>query len=353
MPARLWRYGIHSLLQLLRQKLPISWDYMLDFILNAYTMLTILLENVIAFRETWLECLGDLARYRMAVEESGDRTLWADISRYWYNKLAEFSPEVGRVHFHLGILARPDELLQLFYYTKALVSICPFPNTRESMEILFRANEGQVLTQRTMASAFIATHGALFNKRPADQFTTLANNFLVLLRGEARSLGRQEVYIMLCNFAAMFQYGDKSALFVMEFIKRKSAADADELALNSTADLDLELKIKKPSDPSLDLSPIASHGSSLTFHTLSVLLDHLGDPSIYPSVHVSLAFIWTLALRPPAMQKVDKFIHWANIVRFLNNLIDSDIPFHKIEDDAFPSDDGTTRQLPEDFLIRG
>lgn len=352
MPTRMWRYGIDSLLVLLRQKLPGSLDYMRNFIDLAFSMMTQLLESARAFRKTWIECLGDLARYRMAVEESEDRTSWASVSKYWYNKGADLSPEVGRIRHHLGILARPDMLLQLFYYTKALVSIRPYPKTRECMRLLFEADNGQqhTLNQHTMVTAFIATHGALFNERPADQFITLANNFLSLLRGEVRSLGRQGVYIMLCNFAAILQYGDQSAVMVMEFSQRKSAADAYEFALNFTAGLDLELKITEPSDPKLDLSPIASQGSALAFHTLSVLLDHLGDPSMYPSVHISLAFIWGLALHPHAMQKVDKFIPWANIARFLNTLIDSDIP---IEDDGFPSDDGVTRQLPEDFLIRG
>jgi hypothetical protein len=51
-------------------------------------MITLLLESVPVFRETWTECLGDLSRYRMAVEEfdKKDRELWAGVSRYWYNQ---------------------------------------------------------------------------------------------------------------------------------------------------------------------------------------------------------------------------------------------------------------------------
>ena len=83
-PARMWRYGIHSFLELLRQKLPDSLEYMLNFIYIAYSMMTLLLESVTTFCETWIECLGDLARYRMAVEEVDmrDREVWAGASRY-------------------------------------------------------------------------------------------------------------------------------------------------------------------------------------------------------------------------------------------------------------------------------
>ncbi|KAJ5381594.1 DNA/RNA-binding domain E.t1.c1-type [Penicillium cataractarum] len=368
MPARMWRYGIHSFLELLRQKLPGSLDYMLNFIYLAYSMMTLLLESVPAFHETWIECLGDLARYRMAVEESDmrDREVWAGVSRYWYNQDADHSPEVGRIQHHLAVLARPDVLQQLFHYTKALVSVRPFHNARESVDLLFSPYNGQqqALNQHTMVTAFIATHSALFNEWPADQFITLANHFLILLREEARNLGRQGqtgVYIMSCNFASILQYGDSEAFMTLKLSQKKyeSAAEAYESALNWTPGLDMDLEAKskeggEPTDASGHLPLMASQGTSLAFHTLSVLLDHLDKPTIYPSAHISLSFIWSLALHPLAMQEVDKFIPWVNITRFLNSLIDSGIDFNKIEDNAFPLDENETlRQLPEDFLIRG
>ena len=32
-------------------------------------MMALLLETVPVFEDTWIECLGDLARYRMAIED--------------------------------------------------------------------------------------------------------------------------------------------------------------------------------------------------------------------------------------------------------------------------------------------
>ncbi|KAJ5461631.1 DNA/RNA-binding domainE.t1.c1-type [Penicillium daleae] len=360
MPARMWRYGIHSFLELLRQKLPDSLEYMLNFIYLAYSMMTLLLESVIVFRETWIECLGDLARYRMAVEESDmrDREVWAGVSRYWYNQDADSSPDVGRIQHHLAVLARPDVLQQLFHYTKALVSVRPFPNARESVVLLFSPYSGQqkalsqhTLNQHTMVTAFIATHSALFNEWPADQFITLANHFLSLLRDEARYLGRQGqtgVYIMSCNIASILQYGDTDPGMAMEICQKdhQSATENYKLAINWTSglDLDLETKIKEagePTDPSVLLPRMALQGSALTFHSISVLLDYIDDPSIYPTLH------------PNVMQQVEKFIPWTSIARFLNALIGPDINFDKTEDKAFLQYDGAARYLPEDFLIRG
>ena len=39
------------------------------FIYLAYQMMALLFETVLEFSDVWKECLGDLARYRMAIEE--------------------------------------------------------------------------------------------------------------------------------------------------------------------------------------------------------------------------------------------------------------------------------------------
>ncbi|KAJ3577167.1 hypothetical protein NPX13_g3404 [Xylaria arbuscula] len=62
MPARMWRHGIHSFLELLRHRLPGSLEHMLTFIYLAYSMMALLYETVPAFEDTWIECLGDLGR---------------------------------------------------------------------------------------------------------------------------------------------------------------------------------------------------------------------------------------------------------------------------------------------------
>jgi hypothetical protein len=78
MPARMWRHGIHSFLELLRHRLPDLLDHMLTFVYLAYSMMALLMESVPSFEETWIEYLGDLARYRMAIEEVDlrDREIW-------------------------------------------------------------------------------------------------------------------------------------------------------------------------------------------------------------------------------------------------------------------------------------
>ena len=41
MPARMWKHGIHSFLELLRHRLPHSLEHMLTFIYLAYSMMAL------------------------------------------------------------------------------------------------------------------------------------------------------------------------------------------------------------------------------------------------------------------------------------------------------------------------
>ncbi|KAI0188381.1 hypothetical protein EV127DRAFT_133169 [Xylaria flabelliformis] len=134
MPARMWRHGIHSFLELLRHRLPASLEHMLTFIYLAYSMMALLYETVPAFEDTWIECLGDLGRYRMAIEDEDirDREVWTSVSRHWYSQASDKAPTTGRLYHHLATLARPDALQQLFYYAKSLSVSIPFESARES-----------------------------------------------------------------------------------------------------------------------------------------------------------------------------------------------------------------------------
>ncbi|KAF8559498.1 hypothetical protein OG21DRAFT_1594361 [Imleria badia] len=69
---RLWTHAFHKLLEALRRasfSSPLALEHLQDFIYFAYTFYTGLLEEptLKSFRAGWLEALGDLARYRMAV----------------------------------------------------------------------------------------------------------------------------------------------------------------------------------------------------------------------------------------------------------------------------------------------
>lgn len=202
-PTRLWQTAFHVMLERLRHSLPPSapphpnapitadeartttttssatqfalLDHLVEFIYFAYAFYSNLLESETfkAFRTSWLENLGDLARYRMAVaglsaslnaaaarasakparaakarfariDDDGDaaepaprpqdaasigtaalgdweleeKETWKVTARDWYAKGLAEMPGTGRLHHHLGVLSRGDELRALHHFCK-------------------------------------------------------------------------------------------------------------------------------------------------------------------------------------------------------------------------------------------
>ncbi|KAF2812330.1 uncharacterized protein BDZ99DRAFT_558225, partial [Mytilinidion resinicola] len=134
-PARLWKIGTHSCIELLRSSLPQSKECMLAFIYSAYRTFGFLREIFPAFGATWMECLGDLARYRMRLEEKSlqERDTWGEVAKFWYRKGSVDQPRVGRLSHHLAVLSRPRLLEQIFLHAKSLTCIEPFLQSRESV----------------------------------------------------------------------------------------------------------------------------------------------------------------------------------------------------------------------------
>jgi len=187
MPARMWRHGIHSFLELLRHRLPASLEHMLTFIYLAYSMMALLYETVPAFEDTWIECLGDLGRYRMAIEDDNlhDREIWTGVSRHWYSKASDKAPTTGRLYHHLAILARPNAIQQLFYYLKSLCVPIPFHSARDSIMTLFEPILGDNTKQlQPVDLGFIRTHAVLFSSREPERLLASMQAFLSHLDGQ-------------------------------------------------------------------------------------------------------------------------------------------------------------------------
>ncbi|KAJ0426996.1 hypothetical protein BJY00DRAFT_5378 [Aspergillus carlsbadensis] len=368
MPARLWRHGIQALLELLRRRLPGSSEYMLTFIHLAYSTMTLLLETAPAFEESWIECLGDIARYRMLVEEADfrEQEVWVRIARYWYNEAADKNPDVGRIQHHLAVLGRPDIVQQLFYYTKSLVCNRPFDGTRESIFLIFNPSLKGSRTAHHLPeviTAFVAAHGYLFTGDLSGQFTSTCDEFLSSLSQYAGRMGHafkvHGVYIVSCNFAAVLEYAAPRALLPEEFrgtgTQSKSVEDTylwSHRYWTPVGDIKTIESDFLASRDSKSISPLVFCGSCLAFQTLSIMLGQLGNKNILPSLHVSLAFLWCLTRTSSGMKHVEVVVPWEQIAGFLNTLIRNFTDFALVEASGFPIQK-EDKWLPEDFLIRG
>lgn len=384
MPARMWRHGIHAFLEVLRHRLPESLEHMLAFIYIAYSMMALLYETVPTFEDTWVECLGDLGRYRMAIEDEDlrDREVWSGVARFWYSKAADKSPNIGRLYHHLAILARPYTLQQLSYYTRSLTCVTPFESAKASVMTLFtpilNGKESPYHRSSSFETVFIKAHGILFCGRPSDEFNecfhqikdTLLDNYIGRVTAKFKEQG---VFVAVACIASLFEYGSvgesgsPKSIFRLAFGKVRAEQMEKQKTISMRANDEAfdvnDSAIRSSSVPALETLTtfdmqtsrnLISQASNLAFTCLSIALSRLRDKNIYPLVHVYLVFLWNLAAVETAMKYVEHDVPWTEICAFLNTLAKPNTLPSRVRADNFPKpDEGVGRPLPEDFIIRG
>jgi hypothetical protein len=347
MPARMWRHGIHSFLELLRHRLPASLDHMLAFIYLAYSMMALLYETVPAFEDTWIECLGDLGRYRMAIEDDDirDREVWTGVARHWYSKASDKAPTTGRLYHHLAILARPNALQQLFYYAKSLCVVIPFTSARESILTLFDPvlnidNHQSQYRLPPLDTSFVKAHGLLFTNKYPERFEPTVKEFLSLLDNQigrvTRKFMEQGYHIAVANCVALLGFASK-----------------DNVLMRAMASPDVDMQ-GSPSDHSPQSLSSFNNAQRLTNDTLKIVLQRIGDPNVLPFIHITLVFMQYVSRFPGAMGLLQAEFPWDLLATMLNTLLASCGSISRIEDKSFlrPEKDDV-RPFPEDFAVRG
>lgn len=416
MPARMWRHGIHAFLEVLRHRLPGSLDHMLAFIYIAYSMVALLYETVSTFEDTWIECLGDLGRYRMAIEDDDirDREVWSGVARFWYSKAADKTPDVGRLYHHLAILARPYTLQQLSLYTRSLTCENPFESARGSIMTLFtpilNGKESAHHRSSSFETILIKAHGILFSGKSQSVFSStvdqligggILDNYIGRVTAKFREQG---VFVAVANIAALFEYGGsvKQSSSPVSILRPafKGLRDAEARARSkaeSEAGAELDVKVKAegkvlssekpkeevekllesafdineitlrsssfscqsalesltPSDLDSSISMI-NHASKLAFGTLSTCLQRIGDKNVLPIISVYFIFIFDLTRVEDVPPHLEKRLPWAEMCSFLNYLAKPENLTARVRSKHFPIPNYLgNRPLPEDFVMRG
>ena len=390
MPHRMWQHAVYAFLEVLKYRLPESRDHMLAFIYIAYSVVALLYETVPTFEDTWIECLGDLGRYRMAVEADDplDREIWSGVARFWYTKATDNNSGTGRLYHRLATLSRQYSLQQLFLYTRSLTCPHPFEGARESIKTTFKPilNGKAPVNPRSSSfePVFIKAHGLLFSgvstsKHEAAGRQTengLLDNYIGLVTSKFKEMG---VCVMNINIGAILDYGafrhkdlSKSViLLAYKGVHHSNTADGRVVAHPPSQRIfDLNGRGKShsqlPPPPieflieSLTRNELQSsvafiyQASKLTFSMLAISLRRLGDRNVYPLVHVSLVFLFSLAGVDKAMKYVEQDVPWAEICSFLNSLARPDTLTSRVWPTDFPRPGNAfARPLPEDFAIRG
>lgn len=296
MPARMWRHGIHSFLELLRHRLPASLDHILAFIYLAYSMMALLYETVPAFEDTWIECLGDLGRYRMAIEDDDirDREVWTGVARHWYSKASDKAPTTERLYHHLAILARPNALQQLFYYSKSLCVVVPFTSTRESILTFFEpitsADKSRNRYRLPALDTTFAKAHRLLSKRNIEKFDLAIKEIPSPLDNQIgrviRKFMEQGYYIAIANSIAMAEANEKSESMVFFQRSHRPSNATSKIALPRIGDPNIlpfpedfamrELLWAKTYSPEACFTSITTH----CLNTKDKIRDDVGDAGV-------------------------------------------------------------------------
>ncbi|EFX02228.1 hypothetical protein CMQ_2277 [Grosmannia clavigera kw1407] len=333
MPARMWRHGIHSFLELLRHRLPDSQEHMITFIYLAYSMMALLYETVPAFEDTWVECLGDLSRYRMAIEDDNQRVrdTWTQVSAGWYTIASNHAPTTGRLYHHLAILARPQIVTQLYLYLKSLCVPVPFSSTNESILTLL----DPILNNKPPAGVselevlFVTLHAILFTGKSNSSFATISAKFLKALDSHittgGKSLIETGVYIAIINICAVLGFGaDNNVL--MKLLRQPKTSSTNAIDGTSNADL-------RSIEESSSAEP-PSRAQALTTGTDRIIFSRFGVESLYGYIHARLVWLVEMAQLPGAMICLERHVDWALLVDYLNDLIGTYNQYERLEMDT-------------------
>ncbi|KAK6840949.1 hypothetical protein PG987_001809 [Apiospora arundinis] len=287
-------------------------------------MMVLLYETIPAFEVTWMECLGGLGRYRMAIEDDDlrDREVWTSVSQRWYSKASDVVPYTGRLYHHLAILARPNALKQLFYYSKALSASEPFESAWDSIMTLFDPLLGSG-TQRSrllpIDFAFVKAQGIMLSGKRGDECQTSVTGFLGNLDNHTSRTTRNWMesgyYIGISNCCALLCWGKESSSSIYETVRtrRKSGSrkEDDEQYKNREIPTPTTLTTQRP------------------WNKLVVL----------PKGPMSL---------------LETTFTWKLVSALLNSFLHSYHEYERIQSDEFPRPvKQSPRPLPEYFALRG
>ncbi|KAG9185021.1 hypothetical protein G6011_00012 [Alternaria panax] len=369
--------------------------------------MALLYETVPAFEDTWIECLGDLGRYRMAIEDEDvrDRETWAGVARAWFNKAADKNPTVGKLYNHLAILAQPNALQQMYYFARSLTCVKPFQAARETIWTLLDAIAGHAGATSVCAlpidANFINAHGLQFkeysvpakerSQSPSDEFlnakgefTTNLNTHIGRVTAEWKEPG---VHVAVTNIAGWFAYGkDENVLrqtYLTQIYKKMedypesvtenkirtaSVPDKEPPAKPLLDETDLKNAFDVENEEAFVKSGTFLNAKVITNETFALILRRIGDKNVLPHVHTMLAFLSSLA-SDKYMSDLIEDAPWEELVAFLNALIESEnqnqiqgrsqSQTSKIDallaSDVFPAEGERKDELPlpEDYLVRG
>ncbi|KAL5511564.1 hypothetical protein ACEPAH_4781 [Sanghuangporus vaninii] len=313
---RLWTHAFNRPLETLRRasfQSAIALEHLQDFIIFAYTFYGMLLEQQIleSFKSGWLEALGDLARYRMAIaamtapsaaltssgeflpvnqqvlaaqtqpdesmariddspgpsvgvaaaralELEPEKERWRCIARDWYAAGLADMPGTGKLHHHLGLLSRDvetEELRAVYHFCKSMTTLHPFPTSRESVLQIWSvaAQTKRSAPDSSVEDLFVLLHGMLFTGVQLDDFLPTLARFMERLQLEGAE-ERDWTMMAVVNITALLEYGKPTGVLRSTGGVGSGAANKDmsSAAQAAAASAKVNMLVKKVDEMEVD-----------------------------------------------------------------------------------------------------
>jgi hypothetical protein len=209
----------------------------------------------------------------------------------------------------------------------------------------------------------------MFLGQHPDRWRTTTNKFLDLLDNHiartAKLYMEPAYYMGIANSCALVEYGSKTGLLyniINPLPSEKQQAQPEENVEVKGDDQDSAMKgveeqqqqqQQQQQQPTQELSTEFLQARELFCKTARAIFQRLGDPNVWPFVHVTMVFIHHLTFFPSGIRLIEHEFPWRPFTDLLNTLkTDStryeDEKFPGLHDDAEPP-----RPLPEDFAMRG
>jgi hypothetical protein len=362
MPARMWKHGCSTFLELSRRRLPESTEFMLAFIDLAYPIYSLLLELAPVHADCWVECLGHLARYRMVLQVSPiDREVWRGVAEGWYVLAKDKSPGRGFLSFSLSLLVRSNPLRGLSYLAQSLTCDDAYTDAQEVWQIFESYSK---LTDLVRTRSLMELHSLMFRRRLKEsqssttQLLWLSNTNLYKVTPE------ESMHIAIINVAALFDYSKRSPMgyiFALRNHFRSKHFDG-KLLLSREVNMEEDLpdELKEPHFADCEDTERCDFASRLVTTMLGTWLDSVESPNLLPHVHIILAFLSSLATATHVVRErysnaiidtslvFDK-VPWQKLCSLLNTFLS--VELRKSDIEPFP--DLYERPLPEDYMLRG
>jgi hypothetical protein len=376
--ARMQKHGIYEFLKFLKHRRPDWQEHMLQFIYLAYRMISLLLETAPRFTYTWMEYLGGLADYLVAIEKDKE---WDEVATDWDKKAAAHRRSVGQLYHHSVILKSPS-LQKLYLYGRTSTSLVPLPNAEEPLGNLCPSvlTDEQALREgdESMEALVICFYERVILSEKTKIVDEAFNAALGTIKVQSEDkFATSGVYLAITNIAALLGLGSSDNIY-----RRLFDFTLSQEIPGSGTSRDQTSKSKSSSNPTY----LEVNNSQLpvqvvlkfyyqSFNSIIQRTPH-GDKvrGLLPYVHVMLVFIASLYTLRSRLHSNDNAhntldgllilddlltsvsLDWPALAQFLNHVAQSfpDLISSHTESleykETFPSN-GVP--LPEDYMIHG